>query len=395
MKELVNAAKKIKTPSLMVYLKKEFNRSKDIAEEVMKRMVCITLKDVMEIHQIIYDHPDSPTCVEEDRELVSQFMDIPDDYMNQDIKLSHYVLRMVFNTKQLLTYRIKLSEIVEKIKYIFGDTVSMEYNDEFSSPCVIRLRSMDYKNSIDEDSEVLLKGVIHLLLEDKDVKLLLGGIPGIKKTYLQKDKKTGEYRIETDGSNLAGVFGIPEVDATRTICNDPNEVKYVLGIESTNATGNYELDMTLSFDNNYVNKRHPMLLYDVMTQGGDLMSITRHGLNRRVAYGPLSKCSFEETPEVLHRSARFFQKDGLKGVTENIIMGRNAPVGTHTFSLHLDHKKLEKSNVKVEDTLVSMPVKPTEEFYLNPKKHTKVFTPSSPKRNTEKCAFRPSSPNRL
>ena len=110
-----------------------------------------------------------------------------------------------------------------------------------------------------------------------------------------------------------------------------------------------ELEAVLSFDNGYVNKRHPMMLADVMTHGGDLMSITRHGLNRRERYGPLSMSSFEETVEVLLGAARFHQKDDIKGVTENIILGKYAPIGTHTFDVLLNVDMLEK-NKPVCDT---------------------------------------------
>jgi DNA-directed RNA polymerase II subunit RPB1 len=225
----------------------------------------------------------------------------------------------------------------------------------------------------------------------------LSGVTGIRNTYLQQDKRTGECRIETDGSNLAGVFGIPEVDHTRTICNDPMEVRLVLGVEAARATLIRELEAVLSFDSNYVNKRHAILLADIMTHGGELMSITRHGLNRRVKYGPLSKCSFEETAEVLHDAGRFHQKDNLKGVTEAIIMGTHAPVGTHTFSLFLDTNRLAESGVDNPKELLSKPVgEPKPEFvqpafsFTAPPCLQTSFAPSSPSHST---AFVPSSPS--
>lgn len=72
-----------------------------------------------------------------------------------------------------------------------------------------------------------------------------------------------------------------------------------------------------------------------MTQRGILTAITRHGINR-VDSGPLRKCSFEETVEILLEAAVFAEVDNLKGITENIIMGQLAPFGTGSFEITID-----------------------------------------------------------
>jgi DNA-directed RNA polymerase II subunit RPB1 len=98
-----------------------------------------------------------------------------------------------------------------------------------------------------------------------------------------------------------------------------------------------------------VNYRHLSTLCDVMTQRGILTSITRHGINR-VDTGPLRKCSFEETVEILYEAAVFAETDYLTGITENIIMGQLAPYGTGSFDLVVDKDVLaEYAQVKTED----------------------------------------------
>jgi DNA-directed RNA polymerase II subunit RPB1 len=57
-----------------------------------------------------------------------------------------------------------------------------------------------------------------------------------------------------------------------------------------------------------------------MTHRGKLTSITRHGINR-LDTGPLKKCSFEETVEILLEAAVFNEVDNLKGISENIMVG--------------------------------------------------------------------------
>ena len=76
-----------------------------------------------------------------------------------------------------------------------------------------------------------------------------------------------------------------------------------------------------------------------MTHGGKLMSIARHGINR-IDSGALRKCSFEETVEILLEAAVHSERDRLGGITENIIMGQLAPMGTGAFEVKLDAPQL-------------------------------------------------------
>lgn len=84
-----------------------------------------------------------------------------------------------------------------------------------------------------------------------------------------------------------------------------------------------------------MNYRHLSILCDVMTQKGRLTSITRHGINR-LDTGPLRKSSFEETVDILMEAALHSEEDNLKGVTENIMLGNLAPLGTGCFDLKID-----------------------------------------------------------
>lgn len=65
------------------------------------------------------------------------------------------------------------------------------------------------------------------------------------------------------------------------------------------------------------------------------MSIARHGINR-IDSGVLRKCSFEETVEILLEGAVYSENDHLTGITENIIMGQLAPMGSGSFNLAID-----------------------------------------------------------
>lgn len=87
------------------------------------------------------------------------------------------------------------------------------------------------------------------------------------------------------------------------------------------------MNAVLQFYGLYVNYRHLALLCDVMTSKGHLMAITRHGINNQEA-AVLMKCSFEQTADVLFNAAVHAEVDPMKGVSENIVMGQLAKIGT-------------------------------------------------------------------
>jgi DNA-directed RNA polymerase II subunit RPB1 len=74
------------------------------------------------------------------------------------------------------------------------------------------------------------------------------------------------------------------------------------------------------------------------------MSIARHGINR-IDSGALRKCSFEETVEILLEAAVYSENDTLSGITENIMTGQLAPMGTGSFSIGLDAQMVIKNSI--------------------------------------------------
>ena len=85
-----------------------------------------------------------------------------------------------------------------------------------------------------------------------------------------------------------------------------------------------------------------------MTQRGNLMSIARHGINR-IDAGALRKCSFEETVEILLEAAVYSEDDRLTGITENIVMGQLAPMGTGCFNLNIDSQMIQKESQNMKE----------------------------------------------
>ncbi len=187
--------------------------------------------------------------------------------------------------------------------------------------------------------------------------LTLRGVPGIEKAFLSKGVKlfediTGkltknkdaaectEWFLDTSGTALAEVIAIDGVDSTRTYTNAFTEVFEVMGIEATRSALMRELTAVLAFDGSYVNHRHLALLCEIMTARGHVVPITRHGINKADT-GALMRCSFEETVEILLDAAAVGELDDCRGISENVMLGQLAPMGTGEMDVFLDQKMLD------------------------------------------------------
>jgi DNA-directed RNA polymerase II subunit RPB1 len=274
--------------------------------------------------------------------------------------------------------------LTEKITENFGNHLQTIYSEDNADKLVLRIRAKE-----SQSEEVPTEELLRQLEKNMLSSLALIGIPGIEKVFITNPNKyyvgekgeiiksEKEYVLETDGTNLLQVLSCPDVDIKKTISNDIVEIFEVLGIEAVRQALLNELRKVISFDGSYVNYRHLSVLSDVMTYRGFLMSITRHGINR-VGTGPLMRCSFEETVDMLLEAAAFAESDTLKGVSENIMLGNLTPLGTGAIDLLLDDVMLQDA-IEITDEVDSVPIFPTHGGFLpqySPKYET--YIPDSP-----------------
>eukprot|EP00771_Trimastix_marina_P000587 gnl/Trimastix_PCT/1604.p1 GENE.gnl/Trimastix_PCT/1604~~gnl/Trimastix_PCT/1604.p1 ORF type:complete len:1642 (+),score=662.43 gnl/Trimastix_PCT/1604:291-4928(+) len=350
LKELINIAKKTKTPSLTVYLDEEHRASKEKAKDVQCKLEYTTLRHVTAQTQVYYDPDDKNTVIKEDEEIVRAYYELPDEDYNPD-RLSPWLLRICLNREMVYDRKLSIAEIAERIGTEYSGDLSCIFSDDNADNLVLRIRVVNedegklQQSGLPTDDDVFLKRIEANMLTE----MSLRGIPEIRKVFLRETKKTGllpegdytqvvEWVLDTEGCNLRQALSQEEVDATRTISNNVVEIVQVLGIEAVRNCLLKELRDVISFDGSYVNYRHLAILVDVMTFRGFLMSITRHGINRQDT-GCLQRCSFEETVDILTDAAGYAECDPLKGVSQSVMLGKVAPIGTGSFDLLLDEEK--------------------------------------------------------
>ena len=178
---------------------------------------------------------------------------------------------------------------------------------------------------------LLLRDVVKPFLET----VHLRGIVRILRasaTQVLGSKKDAAWVVETLGSNLCALLGHPLVDSSRTISNNPREIRQVLGIEAARSFLVEEITRVLSFDGTYINAHHVPLLVDAMCHRGNLSAVRRDGIDRHDV-GPIAKAAFEMTVDNTFTSAIFSEHDDMQGFSAQIMFGQSTKCGTGSVTV--------------------------------------------------------------
>jgi DNA-directed RNA polymerase II subunit RPB1 len=361
LKEIINVAKNIKTPRLEIFLQKEFSKSMDQAKKIHSMIEHTTLGKLAASTEICYD-PDPNNCMnDDDQNIMRSYLDMEEDDFS---RYSPWVLRIKLNFQKKIDKGLRMNQIAASIMDQFQGDVKCWHSDD-NAPVLLILARIVGDGKGDEDEEVsmeedvFLRKIEHNMLNE----ITLCGVENITRVFISENKYTSvnseglikadksEYILETDGTNLRVVLSHHGVDPVRTYSNFAVEIMAVLGIEATRAALLKETRKVIEFDGSYVNYRHLALLVDIMTQRGSIMAITRHGINRTEA-GALARASFEETVELLIDAAGAAELDDCKGVSESVMLGQLAPIGTGSFGVVLDEEALKNAPIQTDPLLM-------------------------------------------
>lgn len=353
LREIINVAKNVKTPSLTCFLT---TKTRAEWKDVQAKLEYTTLEKVTSFSQIFYDPDPEKTLIPEDRVWVADYYELPDEEDNRN-RVSPWCLRIALDNKVMTDKKLPMREVGERVLNDFVGDIDCIFTDDNAEELVLRLRILksgeeggtgadDDEGEEDRDCR-FLKNIEREILKEMPLK----GVHGIKKVFMRVDKgnefdlekgifKKGkdaqeEWVLDTEGCNLEEVMQVQEVDARRISSNDVVEIITTLGWEWVRRALLREIRMVISFDGSYVNYRHLSVLCDTMSNRGHLMAVSRHGVNR-ADHGPLMKCSFEETVEMLMEAAMYGQVDYCRGTSENLILGQLPNIGTNEFLVQMD-----------------------------------------------------------
>jgi len=289
--EIVDARETPKTPVMEIHLEAENRNDRDAAKQIASLIETTKLMDVADI--------------------------IGRDDLRIEVRLDPDLL-----TRHLITR----DTIIQKVR---GKLMSKEDLEDGGESIFITLKEQTNK----------------ALLERMNVisNLVIKGIPGIERALIRKD--TEGYVIYTEGSNIGEVMTLDGVDQRRVLTNNITEISHTLGIEAARSSIIHEAKHVLDEQGLNVDQRHLMLVADVMTSGGKVEAIGRHGISGRKV-SVLARAAFEITTNIMLKSAITGEVDHLNGVAENIIVGNPVALGTGAVEVIFDPSKLSQIDLE-------------------------------------------------
>ena len=373
-KELLSISKNIKSPSLSIHLNDDYAYDMEKAGEAKSNIQTTYLTNFIESMEISYEGNNTNSD--------SAFIEAFDKYSVIETSIAcdndapaapAWVLRIVIDPTKMIEFTT--DDIYRAFVSTYNERLKCVHSDDNSSKIIFRI------NLIPEKTEDIITDM--KALEQEFLQLKINGVNGINNVSTQtghvnmcinpktkkleqivrnpdlldeksicvdiddgegqndEDKSNSKYyTLETEGTNLRDVLGSKYVNSCKTISNDVHEIFQLLGIEAARQALFNEIDDIFKEAGN-VNQRHIGLLVDTMTCRGSLLSIDRHGINRS-DIGPLAKCSFEETSDILIKSGVFGDFDRMQGVAANVLVGQIPKCGTGDSDIIIDHSIISK-----------------------------------------------------
>lgn len=298
-KEIINAAKVISTPIITVELQKP--ESEPVARIVKGRIERTTLGEIASI-------------IEEAWTGAGAFIEIHID----------------MDAVQKLQLEITLDTV--KTALVLAPKLKIKDSDVTINSKKARLK-IYVSDPLDKDK---CDGVYERLKSLKRAipSVQVKGLPEVDRSVITHDeKKKGEFKLLVTGYGLQEVMGTDGVNGYQTRTNHVMETAKVLGIEAARQTIYDEIQHTMRSHGMSIDPRHVMLLGDVMTYKGEVLGITRFGV-QKMKDSVLMLASFEKTTDHLFDASLYSKVDDIQGVSECIIMGTPAPsCGTSLASI--------------------------------------------------------------
>ncbi|ERL89280.1 hypothetical protein D910_06653 [Dendroctonus ponderosae] len=294
-KEIINATKTISTPIINACLVNDKDDS--FARVVKARLERTTLGDISEFIEEVYTETNAFLLIKLNHERI----------VSLKLELSPELIRYCILTDS----KLKMKHCEVRIEY----------------PTILTIHP-----STGTYAGRLNFAVSELKAEVS--KVVIKGLPSVNRAVIAKEEKGGEttYQLCVEGNNFREVMATYGIDGTKTVSNNVVEVYNTLGIEAARETIMTEIKMVMENHGMSVDYRHIMLLSAQMTHTGEVLGVTRQGLSK-MKQSVLNLASFENTADHLFDAAYYGQTDQISGVSENIIMGMPAPIGTGLFKL--------------------------------------------------------------
>ncbi len=289
--EIFDARKEPSTPTMEIYLEKEYNN------EVSAKKIAAKIKEVR--------------LEEVTSELIIDF-----SASKINVKLNRESLRELHITPDKIVQALEAKHL--KIKRA-GDMLIIKEKEKTKNEKIRKEKTEKEKEKKEEHFKELYK------IKEKLKEVVVAGVKKIKQILLVK--RDMGYIILTAGSNLEEVFKIKGINKEKTTTNNFHEIDKVLGIEVARHAIINETTKVIEKQGLEINKKHIELVADVMTSSGKIKGITRVGIISDKS-SVIARASFETPIKHFVNASIVNATDHLVSVIENLILNQPVPVGT-------------------------------------------------------------------
>ncbi len=204
------------------------------------------------------------------------------------------------------------------------------------------------KNSLYFTLEIFMKNL---------PEIIISGISTVNRAIINIKEEDGDnknnkkYNLIIEGTGFLDVMKTEGIDHKHCKSNHIGETLNTLGIEAARKTIIDQLDYTYRYHSIKVDKRHLGLIADLMTFKGNVHGFQRFGI-LKTKDSVFLNSSFERTTDILFDAAIYGKMEFLKGVSESIIVGKTANIGTGTFKLFMDKKMFDEELKEKKNEMV-------------------------------------------
>lgn len=272
--EILDGRTNISTPMMEIYLKAPYNKGKDI------KHIALSIKE-------------------------TKLKDIASEF---SLNIAELIVEVAIDPKKLDAIGIDMGTVKKAIEKTLKDS---------------DIKSKEHTITIKTGKADGLNELYKLKEKIKDAH-----ISGIKDVYqVLPVKRDDEFIIITAGSNLKAAFDNEYVEADKTMTNNVCEIADVLGIEAARQAIINEVFKVIENQGLNIDKRHMMIVADMMCNSGSIKGVTRYGVVSEKA-SVLAKASFETPIKHIISAALVGEEDKLNSVVENVMLNQAVPVGT-------------------------------------------------------------------
>lgn len=191
LREIINTAKNIKTPSLSIFLVDEYRQDDDMNRIVGNKIEYTNLSHVVAASSIYYDPDPKKTVIKADQQMLESFLETILDEEAFDANSrsrSNWLIRFELDKSKIIAKDISIEMIDERIRQELpsdedGIEIIRNNDHEDLAKLVLRLRLPEFPHDEDRTVPMMLRQAENYLLNE----LVLKGIPAITKASYTKE----------------------------------------------------------------------------------------------------------------------------------------------------------------------------------------------------------------